>query len=211
MSSVADLAHIIPPQQERSTRFLMRVLEAAEGILRRDGSEGLTMPAVARKAGVSVGGIYRRFQTKQDLLRAIKDRHLARSETAMAEAMDAGHHSLEAVVRAFLTTLIRDSAPGSESLFGVFMEAQAEDAVMKARGQASEARHRASFAQALAPFRDRIPHADPDAAIDMAFLMAVSVLMRRVKDKGLSQPIGWSDLRRELARAMIAYLQARTA
>ena len=80
MNDVADLTHIIPPQQERSTRVLLKVLEAAETILRRDGAEGLTMPAVALEAGVSVGGIYRRFQTKQDLLRAIKDRHLARSE-----------------------------------------------------------------------------------------------------------------------------------
>lgn len=206
------MTHIIPPQQERSTRFLMRVLEAAERILRRDGAAGLTMPAVALEAGVSVGGIYRRFQTKQDLLRAIKDRHLGRSEQVMATAMEGDLHSLGEVVRVFLTTLIRDSGAGSESLFGVIMESQGDDGVMRARGQVSVERQRAAFDRALRPFRHEITHPEPDLAIDMAFLIAISVFMRRVKKDALAgSPIGWTDLRRELARAMSAYLQAPVA
>lgn len=212
MTDVSDLTHIIPPQQERSTRFLMRVLEAAERILRRDGAEGLTMPAVALEAGVSVGGIYRRFQTKQDLLRAIKDRHLTRSEAAMATAMEGDLHSLGEVVRVFLATLIKESGSNSESLFGVIMEAQGEDAVMRARGHVAVARQRESFAKAVQPFRGQIPHPDPDIAIDMAFLIAISVFMRRVKAHSRSDaPIPWADVRRELARAMIAYLEAPAA
>jgi AcrR family transcriptional regulator len=207
MDDVSDLTHIIPPQQERSTRFLMRVLEAAERILRRDGAEGLTMPAVALEAGVSVGGIYRRFQTKQDLIRAIKDRHLGRSEQLVATAMAGELSSLGEVVRVFLSTLIKDQ--GAESLFGVIMEAQGEDAAMKTRGHVSVDRQRQSFARALQPFRGQIRHADPDAAVDMAFLIAISTVIRRMKAQGHGGPlIGWGDLRRELARAVIAYLQA---
>ena len=207
MGAASDLSHIIPPQQERSTKFLMRVLEAAERILRRDGSEGLTMPAVAVEAGVSVGGIYRRFQTKQDLLRAIKDRHLTRSEEAMALAMAAPHASLAAVAETFVATLIKGG--GSQGLFGVIMENRGVDAVMHNRGQISVGRMRAALAAALGPFRDRIRHADPDAAIDMAFLIAISVFMRRAKEgaKGVAKLPPWSDVRRELARAMVAYLE----
>ncbi len=207
MDDVSDLTHIIPPQQERSARFLMRVLEAAERILRRDGAEGLTMPAVALEAGVSVGGIYRRFQTKQDLIRAIRDRHLGRSEQLVATAMSGELASLGEVVRVFLSTLIKDQ--GSESLFGVIMEAKGEDAAMKTRGHLSVERQRASFARALQPFRGEIRHADPDAAIDMAFFIAISTVIRRMKAQGRGDaPIGWGDLRRELARAVIAYLRA---
>jgi AcrR family transcriptional regulator len=211
MSDVSGLTHIIPPQQERSTRFLMRVLEAAERILRRDGAEGLTMPAVALEAGVSVGGIYRRFQTKQDLIRAIRDRHLGRSEQLVATAMAGELTSLGEVVRVFLSALIKDGGAAPDNLFGVIMEAQGEDGVMKARGQESVERHKASFAAALRPFRGEISHPDPDAAIDMAFLIAISVFMRRVKARGRGGAIAWPDLRRELARAMIAYLQAPAA
>jgi AcrR family transcriptional regulator len=201
-----DMTHIIPPQQARSTRFLMRVLEAAEHILRRDGSEALTMPAVAVEAGVSVGGIYRRFQTKQDLLRAIKDRHLTRSEEAMEAAMAGPHADLAAVAETFVAALIRGG--GSQGLFGVIMEGQGSDPVMYARGQASIERLRTALAGALKPFRDEIRHADRNAAIDMAFLIALSVFMRRAKEqaKGAAKLPPWSDVRRELARAMVAYL-----
>ena len=209
MTEISELTHIIPPQQARSTRFLMRVLEAAERILRRDGAGGLTMPAVAQEAGVSVGGIYRRFQTKQDLLRAIKDRHLTRSEHLMDTAMAGDLPSLDEVVRVFLATLIREPGAGSESLFAVILESQGDDPVMKARGLLSVQLQRRAFAQALQPFRDRIAHPDPDLAIEMAFLIAISTFLRRVKPDGRGgSPIGWSDLRRELARAMTAYLQA---
>lgn len=208
MRDVSALTHIIPPQQERSTRFLMRVLEGAERIVRRDGVEGLTMPAVAAEAGVSVGGIYRRFQTKQDLLRAIKDRHLSRSEEAMAEAMDGQLGSLREVVRVFLSTLIRETSPGAESLFAEMMEHKADDPVARARGQAAVERQRAAFARAVEPFRHEITHPDPELAIRMAFMMVVATFMRRVKDGRAGSTIGWSDLRRELARAVVAYLQA---
>jgi AcrR family transcriptional regulator len=208
MSDVADLTHIIPPQQERSTRFLMRVLEAAERILRRDGADGLTMPAVALEAGVSVGGIYRRFQTKQDLLRAIKDRHLSRSDQAMDAAMAREYASLNDVVLQFLTTLIMDSAPGSESLFAIIMEAQGPDPVAKARGAASEEAQRAAFARALQPFRGEIDHPDPDTAIAFAFSMAIATFMRRVKHGARSVPsLSWGEFRRQLARAMTGYLK----
>ena len=124
MTEVAELAHIIPPQQARSQRFLVKVLEAAETIMRRDGVEGLTMPAVAQEAGVSVGGIYRRFQTKQDLLRAIKDRFLTRAEQSVADALEGRTRSLDDVVRNFIDTILK-GGPGAD-LFGLMVESNLE-------------------------------------------------------------------------------------
>jgi AcrR family transcriptional regulator len=201
----AGLTHIIPPQQARSAKFLMRVLEAAERVLKREGADGLTMPAVAEEAQVSVGGIYRRFQTKQDLLRAIKDRHMARSEQAMVKAMGGDHASLEAVVQAFVATLTRGSGTGS--LFGVIIESTREDAVMKSRGAEAAEALRAAFAAGVRPYRGEITHPDPDAAIDMAVFIAISVFTRHTKGKGPAA-LGWPDLRQELVRAMSAYLTA---
>lgn len=206
MNDISELSHVIPPQQERSTQFLRRVLEAAERILRREGGEGLTMPAVALEAGVSVGGIYRRFQTKQDLLRAIKDRHLTRSEQAMDVAMAGGHQSLRDVVEAFVATLMKGS--GADNLFGLIMESQGEDPVMKARGDQAAVRLKGAFAAAMQPFRAQITHADPDAAIDMAYLIALSLFTKRSKGKAVAKALpAWGDMRRETVRAMIGYLE----
>lgn len=206
MNDIGELAHIIPPQQARSQRFLLKVLEAAEAILRRNGVEGLTMPAVALEAGVSVGGIYRRFQTKQDLLRAIKDRCLTRAEQSVAGALDGRLKSLDDVVRNFVDTLIKGGGAGD--LFGLVVESKTLDPPMHDRGAATARRLRESLAGALAPYRGEIAHEDVDGAIDMAVFIAISAIMRRLR--GHSSPaaaIPWSAMRRELARAITAYLK----
>jgi len=206
MNDLAEFSHIIPPQQARSQRFLIRVLEAAETILRRDGVEGLTMPAVAAEAGVSVGGIYRRFQTKQDLLHAIKDRFLTRAEQSVADTLVRRGKSLDEVVRSFIDTLLK-GGPGAD-LFGLMVESKEQDASMRDRGVATVRHLRDSLARALAPHRAEIAHADPDAAIDMAVFLLVAAIMRRLR--GHTSPaasLSWSALRRELARVVIAYLK----
>src|SRR5262245_22594239 len=73
-------AHANPALQNRSLRSLEKVLAAAEVVLGREGWSAFTINAVAAEAGVSVGGIYRRFASKEHLLRAIKDRVLDRAD-----------------------------------------------------------------------------------------------------------------------------------
>ncbi|MEP9384122.1 helix-turn-helix domain-containing protein [Nocardioides sp. KR10-350] len=67
-----------------------RVLDAARVVLLRDPRA--TMAAVARQAGMGVGGLYRRFGSKQDLLRAVCDdnlrRYVALGEAAIADSDD---------------------------------------------------------------------------------------------------------------------------
>jgi AcrR family transcriptional regulator len=64
------------PRQQRSDslRNQARILEAAEEVF---GSEGLAVPidAIAERAGVGVGTIYRHFPTKEALFEAIVLRH----------------------------------------------------------------------------------------------------------------------------------------
>ena len=63
------------PQQARSRRTLERLLVAAEELLEECLFEALSMADVAARAGVSVGIIYTRFRTKDDLLPALFARH----------------------------------------------------------------------------------------------------------------------------------------
>lgn len=44
------------------------ILDAAEAVIREDGAAGLTIEAVARKAGVSVGGLQYSFRSKDALI-----------------------------------------------------------------------------------------------------------------------------------------------
>src|SRR5262245_5338406 len=80
MTTTVTARHAHPAKQERSQRNLERIVAAAETVLSRDGWEAFTMNAVADEADASVGGIYRRFASKEQLLRAIKDNVLTRAD-----------------------------------------------------------------------------------------------------------------------------------
>src|SRR3954447_19420969 len=66
------------PQQARSRRTLLLLLSAAEELLEEKGLDAATVPAIAERAGVSVGVVYRRFPDKDALLRAVYIRFFGR-------------------------------------------------------------------------------------------------------------------------------------
>jgi AcrR family transcriptional regulator len=51
-----------------------RILEAAYGLWRRNGRQGVTMRAVAQAAGTTTPTLYERFRDKDDLLRLLQQR-----------------------------------------------------------------------------------------------------------------------------------------
>jgi AcrR family transcriptional regulator len=53
-------------------------MAAVELVVREAGLEGATVRAIAAKAGLSVGSVYRRFANKRALLLAVQERFLAR-------------------------------------------------------------------------------------------------------------------------------------
>lgn len=100
-SAVAD----DPAQAARQTRAERRseqLLLAAARLMERDGSQGVSMQAVAEEAGVSVGLIYRYFGGKDDLLLAVIVDVLETFSTAVPAAIAAaGDDPVERLVAAF--------------------------------------------------------------------------------------------------------------
>lgn len=67
----------LPAHQRRSQMTTERLLEAAESLLRERGVDAATLRAIAHRAGVSVGIVYRRFRDKDTVLRAVYTRFFA--------------------------------------------------------------------------------------------------------------------------------------
>ncbi len=61
-----------PLQQEQVERTRQKILDGLVRVLDR-GVAGLSVPAVAREAGVSVPTVYRYYNSKEDLLRGLAD------------------------------------------------------------------------------------------------------------------------------------------
>ena len=79
-----------------------QLLAAAAKLMERDGSQAVSMQAVAEEAGVSVGLIYRYFSGKDELLLAVIVDVLETFATAIPAAIErAGDDPVERLVAAF--------------------------------------------------------------------------------------------------------------
>jgi AcrR family transcriptional regulator len=203
---------IRPPQQRRSRESLARVLKAAERVLTDKGYEGFTIGEVSRRAKVSVGSVYGRFENKDALIRAIQLRMMERltgpEEEFAAAVADAGL-DLETVVTRGVHALA-DSMDRERRLLRVFMVRGAVDPVISGPGsEASRATGRA-FKTAVLARRGEIGHRDPELAADIAFRMVYDVLARQVMHGPTFESdrmVEWSELVDELIAALLAYLR----
>ncbi|MGH6963607.1 MAG: TetR/AcrR family transcriptional regulator [Phenylobacterium sp.] len=72
------------PTQRRSRATVEVVLEAAAQLLESAGERGFNTNAVAERAGVSIGTLYRYFPDKQSILTALARREMEAVNTATA-------------------------------------------------------------------------------------------------------------------------------
>ncbi|MFD0884645.1 TetR/AcrR family transcriptional regulator, partial [Streptosporangium algeriense] len=63
-----------------------RLLDAAAEVLLTEGAGSLTLEAVARRAGVSKGGLFYHFPTKQALVAGMVERLVGAFDAALAGA-----------------------------------------------------------------------------------------------------------------------------
>ncbi|MGW4394854.1 TetR/AcrR family transcriptional regulator [Amycolatopsis nivea] len=115
-----------PPQQARSRAALQKLLTAAEQVLAEQGLESFTVAAVASQAGMSVGTIYRRFDGKEQLLHAVKDRLLTQLETSVRDALRSAPPDLRSIFTAFVAALAQTFAE-HDGIFPELLDAQHSD------------------------------------------------------------------------------------
>jgi AcrR family transcriptional regulator len=89
-------------------RNMERVLQAAQELFAERGPE-VKMEEVARRAGVGVGTIYRRFPSKELLFAAVSAAACQSTRHCLAQAVDDAHDPLEKL-RAIILVQYRQSA-----------------------------------------------------------------------------------------------------
>jgi AcrR family transcriptional regulator len=93
------------PQQERSRASMDFILDAAAQVLERDGEAGFNTSAVAERAGVSIGTLYRYFPDKKAILKAMGMRETLAFRKVVAQAMAGPMEGIardRAMIRAFV-------------------------------------------------------------------------------------------------------------
>jgi len=92
------------PRQSRARASVDVVLEAAAQVLEATGEAGFNTNAVAERAGVSIGTLYRYFPDKQAILRALALRETEAYRDRMTAALEDGQGVARdrAMIRAFV-------------------------------------------------------------------------------------------------------------
>lgn len=95
------------PRQARSLATVEAILVATARVLTRDGYDRASTNKVAEEAGVSVGSLYQYFPSKEALVAALIDRHLAHMTALLETNLDVlGDATLPVAARALVKLMI---------------------------------------------------------------------------------------------------------
>ncbi|MDQ0603027.1 AcrR family transcriptional regulator [Streptomyces canus] len=201
MTSVPDATSLRrAPVQRRSAERLTRILDACADLLDEVGYDDLSTRAVAQRAGVPIGSVYRFFGNKRQMADALAQRNLerftARVTERLKEATGGGWRAaMDAVLDEYLA--MKRTAPGFSLVdFGNQIPVGARHA---------EPNHRVAdrLTDLLSGYIDR----EPDEDLRRTFLIAVETadtlvhLAFRVAPEGDERVIAEA---REMLRAYLA-------
>lgn len=203
--SAADNSGFIPPQQARSRAALERLLHAAEEVLATQGLDDFTIAAVADRAGVSVGGVYRRFVGKEQLLEAVIDRSIDELQSAITTALESATPGLSGVVNAFVQALadyFTRVGPMYAAVIGGPRTIENQD-----RALAAVAAVQRSFLDAALPYGAEITHRAPSTALSTALRTILAAGVHRAAAIQLwPDGLSWAEWAAEITDMTALYL-----
>lgn len=200
------------PQQGRSKASLERMLGAAREIMLERGSEEFTLQEVSQRGNVSIGSIYLRFESKDNLVRAvIADAldQIAADEEAMLAKVIEGADNLSRFVPSFVeryAEVLRQHAP----LLRIAMQRASFDPLVSEPGKVSAFRSADAATSALLRYANEIT-GDAQTKANAAYQIIFATLARKLSLGSTGESVhayDWSELKRELGRMCLAYLRS---
>ncbi len=201
---------IRPPLQRRSQESLERVLTAGFEVLKEHGFDGFTLQEVSRRAGVSIGSIYSRVQSREALIMAIYERVMDWADEQDAISRDGSRYDLDPRER--IELIVTDMATAMLAhgdTLRVFMRQAPLNPEVWERGSAKSKATAEIFSAALLERREDINHTDPELAVDMAWRMVYTLIARWITHGSnfeSPRPLDETTMVRELAHAIADYL-----
>jgi AcrR family transcriptional regulator len=209
---------IHPPRQARSRQTLTRLLDAAESVLRDGGLDAATVPAIAERAGLSVGAVYRRFADKDALLRAVHQRTVQRYREMNQTRLDPGTFagaSLKTFVEGMIRGMLHAYRQDRKLMQAMLQYSETHrDPQFKARAAEVNTAALAQLVRVITARSGEMTHPHPEAAARFA-LVTVGLVLRGILLADQAPPgLALDDetsLESELTRLVLGYLGVETA
>jgi AcrR family transcriptional regulator len=201
------------PQQGRSRASYDRMIAAAEDLLRQRGSDDFTLLEVSKTGKVSIGSIYNRFDSKDDLIRAVQSRVLLAVDKAQreviyqAESQAGDLGTLVPLLINGIAECLREHA----DLMRPMMLRAGSDPIVLAAGKRSYTEVENLICTALLAHRDEIKRPDPERAVASAYRIAYSAIARALgfgATPGNGVEGDWQVLKEDLGNMASAYLRS---
>ena len=188
---VDDLEWAQPVHQERSERTRERLLDAAEAEIRDKGYADASVVEIARRAGCSVGTVYRRFRDKTALLHALDERwgeaFRATMEAAVARERWDGALVLE-ILTGYIEFTLGQGRDHAE-LHRAAIHLASRDARFAERQRERAAELHKRLRALLVERKDEIGHADPLVAIEFVLEQLRGMLTARLDSRPLDKTL----------------------
>ncbi len=205
----------LPPRRpaalrEGSRRSQQDLLRAGYALLEEGGVDALTVAAVAERAGMAVGSIYRRFGDKEGLLLAIQQAFTENLRAEITRRMSPERLRIlrdPAVAIAEAVGAFTDAFQAHERLLRVFFLLGTRHEAVRTEGSRVSIDGKRLFAETLAHVP--VAHADRAAALDFAYRLTYAAIAHRITQGEFlesDRPLPWHELRSHLQTAVISYL-----
>lgn len=206
--SANDVPQLRPPRQERSREALRKILNAAEEVLVKDGLDHFTIASVAQEAGVSVGGVYRRFTGKDQLIDAVVALQMSQVEETVANALQNAEPGLAAVITAFAEAAAQNFPRVGR--VAIALAGSQQTPALQLRGINSAVALQRLFMDAAAPHMGEIVRPEPATALGTAFRTILgSGVHRAAMAQWWPDGLTWGQWADEIAAMTTGYLVGR--
>jgi TetR/AcrR family transcriptional regulator, transcriptional repressor for nem operon len=174
--------------REQAAQNRERILDAAAQLFRERGFEGIGVADLMKEAGLTHGGFYGHFSSKQDLMAQACARALTRSLEVWNKRADAAPNDpLGSIAAAYLSGRHRDH-PGAGCVFAALGPDASRQGPGVRRAVTEGLRSAVDFLATLVPGRSKAAKRQK-AISTYASLVGAMVMARAVDDRALSQEI----------------------
>jgi TetR/AcrR family transcriptional regulator, transcriptional repressor for nem operon len=174
--------------REQAAQNRERIVEAAAQLFRKRGFEGIGVADLMKKAGLTHGGFYGHFSSKDDLIAEASARALTRALALLSDLPErASGDPLSAIASAYLTSTHRDN-PGTGCLLAALGSDVSRQGSAARRAVTDHMRSAIDLLTKLVPGKAKAARRRK-AISAYATLVGAMVLARAVDDRALSQEI----------------------
>jgi TetR/AcrR family transcriptional repressor of nem operon len=162
-----------------------RIVDVAASRIREAGLDAPGVAAIMREAGLTHGGFYKHFTSREDLVAEAAQRAFAQSEQRVAELVEDADDPLVAFVDFYLSPEHRDDPGSGCAVVALGADASRADDRVRAAYTEQVQRYTAHLEQLLEGAKD----ARREAVASVAAMVGALLLARAVNDDRLSREI----------------------